>query len=145
MSEERIAMFDTTVQKANEWVGEVAAELQISSRLEAFRALRAVLQTLRDQLDPPQVAQLASQMTPLLTGVLYEGWRPGHDGRAKTAEEFLAAVVERHGARPFKSPEDMVTGVTNVLQRHISGAELGHVLDRLPRQVVELFRERVIG
>ena len=54
-------VLDRSVEKANVWINDVAAELQTSDRHEAYRALRAFLHVLRDRLPVPEAAQLAAQ------------------------------------------------------------------------------------
>jgi uncharacterized protein (DUF2267 family) len=138
-----ITLFDKSVHHTNEWVADVAAELKIVDKEEAFRCLRAVIQSLRDQMDPVEASQLAAHLTPLLRGVYYEGWRPGHDSRARTAAEFCDLVLERHGVRPFVNPQTMVQGVSVVLRERLGEGVFRQVMDRLPESVWRLFRQPV--
>lgn len=56
-----IPVFETTHHKSNEWVGDVAGELDTDDRHLAYRILRGVLHTLRDRLTPEEAVHLGAQ------------------------------------------------------------------------------------
>lgn len=59
MSATGLPVFDDTVQKTNIWLNEVMDELG-PDRQRAYRALRAVLHTLRDRLTTEEAAHLSA-------------------------------------------------------------------------------------
>src|SRR5438477_10535626 len=84
-----------SVHKTNEWLADLAAELGIEDREEAWRVLRVYLQLLRDQLTIDEAAQLAAQLTIVLRGVFYEGFDPGEQEKVRDRDEFLALFATR--------------------------------------------------
>ena len=143
MNNDKITMFDVTLQKTHEWINDVASELEISSKVEAFRALRAVLKALRDQLGTDEAVQLAAQLPVLLRGVYYEGWIPNNGAHVRTEGDFVDLMIQHHGARPHKSPIEMAEAVVKVAKKHISESEVDHVLQRLSTNVRRLFRDTI--
>lgn len=77
MTTASVDSIERTVQKTNEWIAELERELGTESRAEAWRALRAYLQVLRDRLTLDEGAQLAAQLPQLLRGVLRRHVTPG--------------------------------------------------------------------
>jgi uncharacterized protein (DUF2267 family) len=49
MSMTGLAVFDTTLQKTNEWLDEISYELALENRHTAYLALRGTLHALRDR------------------------------------------------------------------------------------------------
>jgi uncharacterized protein (DUF2267 family) len=125
-----------SVEKANIWLRDVAEELGTDDRHEAYRALRAVLHTLRDRLTVDETAQLAAQLPLLVRGVYYDGWKPSatpqHYGDAKT---FLDRVAAQGGYHGETEASYAVAAIARVLPRHVSMGELDDVLAVLPEQV----------
>jgi uncharacterized protein (DUF2267 family) len=143
MANDRITAFDQTTQKSNEWIGDLATELGIVSRKEAYRILRAGLHALRDQLDTPEAVHLSAQLPLLLRGVYFEGWVPGGRSRVRSESAFLDLFMKHHGGRPHARPEQMIAAVGSVLSRHIGEHETEKALELMAVPVKSLFKERV--
>jgi uncharacterized protein (DUF2267 family) len=135
MSLSSVDSIEQTVQKTNSWVADVARELDTDDYNEAWRALRAYLQVLRDRLTVDEAAQFAAQLPNLLRGVFYEGFDPGHQPvKIRNREEFLERFTER--ARPITvDPGQAVAGITRALRRHITEGEIDDVLAQLPTEI----------
>ncbi|HEX6024022.1 MAG TPA: DUF2267 domain-containing protein [Solirubrobacter sp.] len=132
MSTAELDILDRTVEKANIWINEVAAELECDRR-EAYRALRAYLHTLRDRLSAERNAQLAAQLPLVLRGVYFEGWRPHHTPlNYRDPVEFVERV--RREALLVGDTEAWfaVQAVAAVLRRHVSAGEIDNVVGALP-------------
>ncbi|MGC9526240.1 MAG: DUF2267 domain-containing protein [Limnospira sp.] len=74
MSTTGLSTFDTTVQKSNTWVADVAKILNWDNKENVFQGLRIVLHHLRDRLTVEEAVHLGAQLPILLAGFYYEGW-----------------------------------------------------------------------
>lgn len=130
------AIIDKSVEKAHIWLGEVAEELGIEDRQEAYRVLRAYLHALRDRLPVDEVAQLAAQLPELIRGIYYEGWNPS---ATPVRYRGLADFLERIAAEAMLDGETEASYASNsvaqVLRRHISPGELDDVRAVLPDEL----------
>ena len=136
---DRVDVIDRSVEKTNVWLRDAAAELG-SDRKAAYRALRAVLHTLRDRLTVDESAQLAAQLPLLVRGIFYEGWDPSRTpAKYSHAQEFLDRVA--HEARLAGDTEASfaVAAIGRVLRMHVSQGELDDVMAILPTELRQLF------
>jgi uncharacterized protein (DUF2267 family) len=141
MSLRSVDSIERSVHKTNEWLKEMAAELGIDDRDDAWRLLRAYLQVLRDELTVDEAAQLAAQLPTVLRGAFYEGFDPGHQpARLRHRDEFLARFAERAQLSDPDEAARAVAAATRVLRRHITPGEVDDVLAQLPTEVRELLR-----
>lgn len=132
-------ILDRGVEKASIWVDDVADELGTADRHEAYRALRAVLHTLRDRLPFTETAQLSAQLPMLIRGILYEGWRPSHTPlHYRDPREFLDRVAEEAGLHGDTEASFAVAAVARVLARHVSPGEIEDVAHALPEGIRRL-------
>jgi uncharacterized protein (DUF2267 family) len=140
MSATGMAVFDDTVQKTNLWLKEIREELSLDTAEEAYRALRAVLHTLRDRLIVEEAADLGAQLPMLLRGVYFEGWRPaGKPTRERHAAPFLEHVRSLYvGPGPI-DPDRLTRGVFAVLARHMPAGQIHDVRQGLPEEIRELW------
>ena len=132
---------ERTVHKTNEWLKDLDAELGIEDRDDAWRILRGFLPVLRDRLTLDEAAQLAAELTPLVRGVFYEGFDPGHQPeKIRDPETFIARMGER---MEISDPEEAAlaaVAVTSVMARHIAEGELDDVLGHLPKPLREVLQ-----
>jgi uncharacterized protein (DUF2267 family) len=132
---------ERSVHKTNEWLKDLDAELGIEDRDDAWRILRGFLPVLRDRLTLDEAAQLAAELTPLVRGVFYEGFDPGHQPeKIRDPEIFVARISE---GTEITDPEEAAlaaVAVTNVMARHIDEGELEDVLSQLPKPIREVLQ-----
>jgi len=64
MTTASVDSIERTVQTTNEWIAELERELGTESRAEAWRALRAYLQVLRDRSESAIARRLAPALHP---------------------------------------------------------------------------------
>jgi uncharacterized protein (DUF2267 family) len=132
-----------SVQKTNEWLADLDAELGRENREEAWRILRGYLQVLRERLTVEEGAHLAAQLPLLLRGVFYEGFRPARPpARLRDGDAFLTRLAD---AASLSGPTDAslaAEAVTRVLRRHVSGGEVDEVLAQLPQPVRAVLEPR---
>jgi uncharacterized protein (DUF2267 family) len=138
MSEQGLETIETTTQKTHEWVARIAESMHMEKR-DAWKSLRAVLQTLRDRLPVDLAVHLGAQLPMLVRGLYYEGWKPSKVPIKMSREEFLAVVQSRIVADRVIDPVETVQNVLAVVARHIGGGELRKVMDAFPRDMQPLF------
>jgi uncharacterized protein (DUF2267 family) len=71
--------FKQAAQHAQEWVNDLAEDLGWDER-RAYHLLRQVLPTLRDWLQPEEMADLAAQLPVLIRGIFFEAGGPATAG-----------------------------------------------------------------
>jgi uncharacterized protein (DUF2267 family) len=138
MSKNALEVFDTTVQKTHEWINAVAEATHLETH-DAYQALRAVLQTLRDRLPLEQSAHLSAQLPMLLRGLFFEGWRPVATPEKMNREAFLAAIGEKIVTKRFVDPNRIVPEVFAVMQRFVTFGEIEKIRRSLPHDLQELW------
>lgn len=135
----RLDVLDRSVEKANIWINDVAAELETADRHEAYRVLRAFLHVLRDRLPVPQVAQLAAQLPLLVRGVLYEGWQPTRTPlHYRYPREFIDRVAREALLHGDTEASFAVAAAARVLTRHVSQGEVDDLRRALPEELRSL-------
>ncbi|HET6467829.1 MAG TPA: DUF2267 domain-containing protein [Geminicoccaceae bacterium] len=134
-----LEVFDTTVQRTNIWLNEIAAQIG-PDRQRAYHVLRAVLHALRDRLTPDEAAHLSAQLPMLVRGLFFEGWHPAHKpDKDRSEEDFLHRVrAGMTGIQPINA-EAAATAVFRVVARHVTAGESAHVRDMLPKEVRRLW------
>ncbi len=139
MTTAQLDVLDRTVEKANIWINELAAELDGGDRHEAYRVLRAFLHTLRDRLPVEQTAQLAAQLPLLIRGIFYEGWRPSRTPlHYRDPVEFVDSVRREALLAGDTEASFAVRAATKVLRRHVSAGEIEAVMRTLPETLRSL-------
>lgn len=140
MSATGLETFDTTLQKTNEWLGELMEELHWDDRRRAYRGLKAVLHALRDRLSVEEASHLAAQLPLLVRGFYYEGWHPADKPlKERSREQFLAHVTQELNRDPGVDPGRLCRAVFELLERHLTGGEINDVKQSLPSGIRELW------
>jgi uncharacterized protein (DUF2267 family) len=134
-----IEALNSSLQKTNEWIRDVAAELGDDNRQHAYAALRATLHTLRDRLSVEQSAHFSAQLPLVLRGAYFEGWKPSATPRhSRSQEDFVASVRrEMRDATPLfrERCEDAVIASLCVIARHIDIGTSVKMQESLPREL----------
>jgi uncharacterized protein (DUF2267 family) len=132
---------ERAVHKTNEWLSDLAKELQTDDREHAWGVLRAYLHVLRDELTIDEAAQLAVEFPPLLCGVFYEGFDPAQQpATIRDPGEFLIQFALRAAISDPAEAARSAEAATRVLRHHVSEGELEHVLVQLPSGVREVLQ-----
>jgi uncharacterized protein (DUF2267 family) len=133
MSDVNPTIIEHSVEKAHIWLKELAEELGVDDRQYAYRALRAVLHTLRDRLTVDVAAKLAAQLPTLIRGIYYEDWDPSRTPLPiHHVETFLDHVVAEGRLAGETEASLAVAAVARLLRRHITPGEIDDVLAILP-------------
>jgi uncharacterized protein (DUF2267 family) len=127
---------ERTVHKANEWINELAREMEVANRETAWRVLRAYLQLLRDRLTLDEGAQVAAQLPQLLRGAFYEGFDPGHQpAGVRDRDPFLALLAERAELGSQDEAATAAAVATRVLRNHITEDEFDDIVSEMPGEI----------
>ncbi len=145
MSMTGVDAFDKSLNKTNEWLQDLMAELNFSQRKQAYQALRATLQTLRDWLIVDEAVQVGSQLPMLVRGFYYEGWNPSRiPDRSIDKSTFLENVRQAMaGAPEGENPEDIARAVFKLLYHRISEGEIQDIKQVLPPGLEELWPRKM--
>ncbi|MGE5042347.1 MAG: DUF2267 domain-containing protein [Candidatus Levyibacteriota bacterium] len=147
MSINGLAEFDATIQETNALLKDIEAELNWEGEREnAYKALKAVLHTLRDRLTVEEAADFAAQLPVLVRGIYYAEWKPEKTPRKMHRSEFLEEIAKEMGVFPVGAAdemlvEDIVRGVLLSLRRYISTGELEDVADMMPEDIKPIIRD----
>ncbi len=135
-----IAPIEHAVHTTNAWLEELAVELGLEDRRQAYHVFRAVLHALRDRLTVEEAVDLAAQLPMLIRGLYYEGWTPKNKPiKERKREEFLEHIAAVLRDSPGVYPEEVAWGVFKVLERHVSAGEIGDVKAILPAEIRALW------
>jgi uncharacterized protein (DUF2267 family) len=135
-------VFDRASYRANQWLDDLNAELGWEERYDAYIALRAVLQALRDVLPLEEVVDFGAQLPMVVRGFYYEGWTGAVSKEPADRDIFVRLVSEQLG-EAFLTPdgEGVTRAVFKLLARRVSDGEIYHVGRRLPRSLRTLWPE----
>jgi uncharacterized protein (DUF2267 family) len=140
MSATGLSVFDTTLQKTNQWLNDLMQLLDWRDKSKAYLALRATLHALRDRLPIDEVAQLAAQLPMLVRGFYYEGWDPtGKPEKERNKEQFLAHIARYFQDDEVVDPEQVARAVFTVLAKHVSEGEVQDMRRVLPSALRSLW------
>jgi uncharacterized protein (DUF2267 family) len=143
MSKATLSVFQNTLHKSEEWLHDVMAVLEWDDEHQAYRALRAVLHSLRDRLTVEEAADLAAQLPMLVRGLFFEGWKPSRTpNRIRSVDEFVSHVdlhLPTSGSANYIEPAEITRGVLKVLMKHVSRGEIEDIIHSLPVSLRELF------
>ena len=139
MSGTGLDVFDTTVQKTNNWLNELMQVLSWPDKHKVYLALRATLHALRDRLTVEEAAHLGAQLPMLVRGFYYEGWDPtGKPLKERQREEFLTRIEHQFNNGEVDS-ERVARAVFRVLATRVSAGEIEDVKHILPAEVRDLW------
>jgi uncharacterized protein (DUF2267 family) len=140
MSATGLEVFDTTLNRTNNWLNEALRLLDSSDKHKAYLAFRSTLHALRDRLTVEEAAQLAAQLPMLMRGFYYEGWDPaGKPLKLRTREEFLDRIASELEGTADMDPEILARVVFAVLEVKLTAGEVEDVKHALPHEIRELW------
>jgi uncharacterized protein (DUF2267 family) len=134
-----ITAFSHAADQAQQWVNELADELGWNGP-HAHRLLRAVLHTLRDWLQPEEMADLAAQLPLLIRGIFFEGWNPSRSPYwERRKDDFITIVEDELNDDRMNDPEAAIAAVFSLIDRHISPGEAEDVRNSLRKALRRLW------
>lgn len=137
----RLAVFETTTQRAYEWLRDVQLELGFDNEEAAYAALRATFHALRDQLGTGLAAHFGAQLPMLLRGLFFEGWDPPAAGDvSRDRIEFLPHLArELYGHDELANTPHVARQVFTVIGMHVTPGEVAKLRAALPSDVRSLW------
>lgn len=133
-------VFETTLQKTNNWLNELMEIMGTEDKHRAYLALRVTLHALRDRLTIEEVAQFAAELPMLIRGFYYEGWDPTAKPRKERQREQFLAHIEKHFMSDGNNdPEQIARDVFALLESRISQGEIEDVQHILPSKIRDLW------
>ncbi len=137
MSRTGVDSLDRSIERTNQWLGDVASRFETDDRKLAYRVTRSWLHTLRDRLPVTVAAHLAAQLPELLRGVFYEGWNPSKVPAKYDRDEYIARFARNaqiHSSEVAKAGQL----VTSAMRTHLSDGVVNEAFGVLPADIRRL-------
>jgi uncharacterized protein (DUF2267 family) len=138
--------FDQYIEKANEFLKEVAQELGTPEDTDhAYRIMSSVFHTVREILSPEESLHLISQLPMFLKAVYVNGWHLKPKNRIRTMREFIACLKMQNVRSAMQDfPDDAAAkqktqAVLHVVKNHVATGEIQDIIDQLPMELAELW------
>jgi uncharacterized protein (DUF2267 family) len=142
MKQTGLDVLDSTIQRTNVWLNELAHELNWLDRRKTFLALRCVLHAVRDRLSVEDAAYVGEQFPTLIRGVYYGRWEPrGKPIAWRSDEDFVAVVhssMEQDGGDIIVT-EKVIRAVFRLLDRKATEGEIQDIRRVLPSGMQDLW------
>ncbi|MBD3264958.1 MAG: DUF2267 domain-containing protein [Candidatus Omnitrophica bacterium] len=130
---------DHALNTAKQWLKDIQQELHYEDQTQVYRAVRAVLQSLRDRLPVNEAADLGSELPLVLAGVYYSGWHPANKPeKMESKEEFYNHVKQGLG-NPELDPKHVTDGVLKAISKKISSGEMKDIRSNFPEKLLSIF------
>ena len=134
-----MANFTQAAQQAQQWVNELAEDLNWNER-RAYHLLRCVLHALRDWLSPEEMTDLSAQLPVLIRGIYFEGWKPLETPVwERKKEAFIERVQDAFSDDLLNDPDRAVAAVFRLLDRHVSHGEIVQVRNSMKKTLRDLW------
>ena len=139
MNHTTVSSFTQAAQQAQQWVNELADDLNWDER-RAYRLLRSALQALRDWLSPEEMADLSAQLPVLIRGVYFEGWNAlGSPVWERSKQDFVARVEGDFADDMLYDADAAISAVFRLLDRHVSHGEIVQVRNSMKKSLRHLW------
>ncbi len=139
MSATSITGFTQAAQQAQQWVNELADDLDWDTR-RAYRLLRCVLHAVRDWLPQAEMVDLSAQLPVLIRGIYFEGWKPLETPVGdRRKEDFIERIKSAFWDDLLNDPAAAVTAVFRLLDRHVSQGQIDDVRNAMKKPLRELW------
>ncbi len=140
MTVQGLEVIDHSVHLTHEWINELAARLDWSSKRSALRLLRVTLHRIRDHLVVDELAQLSAQLPLLIRGFMFEGWVPKHTPiKERNVADFITFITNQMGQTNEYRGRDDIKCVFDLLNNRLSRGEIEDVRATLPTSIRDLW------
>jgi uncharacterized protein (DUF2267 family) len=134
MGEPGLEVLDSTLQKTHLWLKDIA-EAAHTDKPTAYKALRVVLQAIRDRLPVDEAAHFSAELPLLVRGIYFEGWHPAATPVKFSRKELFDTVQATIVAPEPIDSQRMVGAVFETLKKHLSPGEIEHLKKVLPKDL----------
>jgi uncharacterized protein (DUF2267 family) len=135
-------VFDSTIQRANNWLKELMFELNSTDHRETYLVFRSVLHALRDHLSAGDAIYLGEQLPMLIRGLYFENWDPqGKPLPLRRPNDFFSVVAQnmaRDGDNASNA-ENSARAVFRLLDRKATDGEIEDVQHVIPPILLDLW------
>lgn len=138
MTHTTISSFTQAAQQAQQWVNELAADLNWSEP-RAYHLFRSVLHALRDWLSPEEAADLSAQLPVLVRGIFFEDWRPQEGPACDRKKEDFVFRITRDLGDHMPDADTAIAAVFRLLDGHVSPGEIRQVRDSMKKSLRQLW------
>jgi len=141
MTAQGLEVIDHSMHLTYEWINELAARLDWSSKRNALRLLRVTLHHVRDHLLVNELAQLSAQLPLLIRGFFFEGWVPKKTPiKERNVDDFVAFIAgEMAQAEEYRGRDD-IKCVFDLLNNRPSRGEVEDLRATMPSDIRDLWR-----
>jgi uncharacterized protein (DUF2267 family) len=124
--------------KGEQFIAEVRNLAELDTNEDAEKAIRSMLETLKERLAGNEPSNLAAQLPPEIAPYV-----EGDGGReAFSVQEFYERVAQKEGTTNSEEAVKHARAVATVLQTAVSGGELEDVRSQLGNDYEELFGQQ---
>ncbi len=139
-----ILSLDRAIQNTIQWLNDIQTELGVDNRDKAYKATKAVLQTIRDRLPVEEVMHLTANLPLVMKGMLMDGYDLKEKPlRIRSVEEFYEYIQQYYDwqRRETIEAEKATRAVIAVLNRRMGGGEMQKVAANMPEKIRRLFED----
>jgi uncharacterized protein (DUF2267 family) len=137
-----LEVFDSTIQRTNNWLKDLMQELNWSDRRKAYLAFRCALHALRDHMPVKDAIFLGEQLPMLIRGAYFEHWNPDVKPASLASREDFFSTLSIYLARDGETTsgaEGVMRAVFRLLERKAADGEIQDVQPLLPKVLDDLW------
>jgi uncharacterized protein (DUF2267 family) len=135
-------VFDSTIQRTNNWLKELMFELNSTDHRKTYLIFRSVLHALRDHLSAGDAIYFGEQLPMLIRGLYFENWDPeGKPLPLRRRDDFFSVVAQnmtRDGDNTSNA-ENSARAVFRLLDRKATDGEIEDVQHVIPPILLDLW------
>lgn len=142
--------FDQFAQDANQFVKQVAAELNNGNDTDqAYRVTTVVLHALRDLITTEESLHLLAQLPMFLKAVYVSDWHIPVKDRPQTMNEFIEQLRIKSGRTAEKDfgnddmAQNRAKAVLKILKQYVDPNETEDIIGQFPVELLELWATQV--
>ena len=135
-------VFDSTIQRTNNWLKELMFELNSTDHRKTYLVFRSVLHALRDHLSAGDAIYFGEQLPMLIRGLYFENWDPqGKPLPLRSRNDFFSAVAQNmaRDGENASNAENSARAVFRLLDRKATDGEIEDIQPVIPPILLDLW------